>query len=94
MNSIRQRIVLRVLGLLLCGSLILSAVSYGDAAHEVEELFDAQLGQSARVLQGLLRLPQAQIDHAQLAQTTSFAQHRRQWRRCAGRRAINPTTTC
>lgn len=68
MNSIRQRIVLRVLGLLLCGSLILSAVSYGDAAHEVEELFDAQLGQSARVLQGLLRLPQAQIDHAQLAQ--------------------------
>jgi two-component system sensor histidine kinase QseC len=68
MNSIRQRIVLRVLGLLLFGSLILSAVSYGDAAHEVEELFDAQLGQSARVLQGLLRLPQAQIDHAQLAQ--------------------------
>lgn len=68
MNSIRQRILLRVLGLLLIGSLILSAVSYGDAAHEIEELFDAQLGQSARVLQGLLRLPQAQIDHQQLAQ--------------------------
>tara|TARA_R110002020_G_scaffold2447_3_gene11475 strand:+ start:45261 stop:46628 length:1368 start_codon:yes stop_codon:yes gene_type:complete len=68
MNSIRRRILLRVLGLLLVGSLILSAVSYRDATHEIEELFDAQLGQSARVLQGLLRLPQAQIDHQQLAQ--------------------------
>lgn len=68
MNSIRRRILLRVLGLLLIGSLLLSAVSYRDAAHEIEELFDAQLGQSARVLQGLLRLPQAQIDHQQLAQ--------------------------
>jgi two-component system sensor histidine kinase QseC len=67
MKSIRQRILLRVLGLLLIGSLILSAVSYGDATHEIEELFDAQLGQSARVLQGLLRLPEAQIDHQQLA---------------------------
>ncbi|GGC94039.1 ATP-binding protein [Halopseudomonas salina] len=67
MKSIRQRILLRVLGLLLIGSLILSAISYGDATHEIEELFDAQLGQSARVLQGLLRLPQAQIDHQQLA---------------------------
>lgn len=68
MNSIRQRILLRVLGLLLIASLILTAVSYRDAAHEIEELFDAQLGQSARVLQGLLRLPQAQIDHQQLAE--------------------------
>jgi two-component system sensor histidine kinase QseC len=67
MKSIRQRILLRVLGLLLIGSLILRAVSYGDATHEIEELFDAQLGQSARVLQGLLRLPEAQIDHQQLA---------------------------
>lgn len=68
MSSLRKRILLRVLGLLLIGSLILSAVSYRDAAHEIQELFDAQLGQSARVLQGLLRLPQAQIDHQQLAQ--------------------------
>lgn len=68
MSSIRKRVLLRVLGLLLAGSLILSAVSYRDAAHEIQELFDAQLGQSARVLQGLLRLPQAQTDHQQLAQ--------------------------
>ena len=67
MSSIRRRVLLRVLGLLLTGSLILSAVSYRDAAHEIEELFDAQLGQSARVLQGLLRLPLAQTDHALLA---------------------------
>jgi len=70
-RSLRQRILLRVLGLLLVGSLILSAVSYRDAAHEIEELFDAQLGQSARVLQGLLRLPEAQVDHQQLAAALS-----------------------
>ncbi|PKM29856.1 MAG: two-component sensor histidine kinase [Gammaproteobacteria bacterium HGW-Gammaproteobacteria-11] len=69
MSSIRRRILLRVLGLLLLGSMLLNAVSYLDAAHEIEELFDAQLGISARVLQGLMRLPEAQLDHQGLAAT-------------------------
>lgn len=67
MKSIRRRILVRVLGLLVAGSLVLGLVSYWDAAHEVEELFDAQLGQSARVLMGLLSISGEQIDRDALA---------------------------
>lgn len=67
MNSIRKRIIVRVMGLLVLGSLLLGFFSYLDAAHEVEELFDAQLAQSARVLAGLLSEPIAQLDHDELA---------------------------
>jgi len=67
MKSIRKRIIVRVMGLLVLGSLVLGMFSYRDAAHEVEELFDAQLAQSARVLAGLLSEPMAQIDHGELA---------------------------
>jgi len=66
-TSIRRRILVRVLGLLVAGSLVLGLVSYWDAAHEVEELFDAQLGQSARVLMGLLTIPEERVDHDELA---------------------------
>jgi two-component system, OmpR family, sensor histidine kinase QseC len=66
-TSIRRRILIRVLGLLMAGSLALGLVSYWDAAHEVEELFDAQLGQSARVLMGLLTIPEERVDHDELA---------------------------
>lgn len=45
MKSIRKRIIVRVMGLLVLGSLVLGMFSYRDAAHEVEELFDAQLAQ-------------------------------------------------
>src|SRR3990167_9041454 len=54
MRSIRARTLLLVLGLL---SLSMSAISYKSyryAQHEIEELFDAQLAQSARLLQGML----------------------------------------
>ena len=67
MKSIRKRIIVRVMGLLVLGSLVLGMFSYRDAAHEVEELFDAQLAQSARVLAGLLSEPMAQVDHGELA---------------------------
>lgn len=67
MTSIRRRILVRVLGLLVAGSLVLGLVSYWDAAHEVEELFDAQLGQSARVLVGLLSISRERVDHDELA---------------------------
>jgi two-component system, OmpR family, sensor histidine kinase QseC len=66
-TSIRRRILVRVLGLLVAGSLVLGLVSYLDAAHEVEELFDAQLGQSARVLMGLLRISGERVDHDEMA---------------------------
>lgn len=66
MSSIRKRIIVRVMGLLILGSVLLGFFSYLDAAHEVEELFDAQLAQSARVLAGLLNEPVSQIDHDEL----------------------------
>ncbi|MEL0166540.1 MAG: ATP-binding protein [Pseudomonadaceae bacterium] len=68
MNSIRKRILIRVLGLLLAGTLIMGWASHHDSTHEIEELFDAQLGQSARVLIGLLGASQGQVPTEQLAQ--------------------------
>lgn len=68
MKSIRKRILIRVLGLLVIGTLIMGWASHHDSTHEVEELFDAQLGQSARVLIGLLGASQGQIPTEQLAQ--------------------------
>ncbi|HBT59155.1 MAG TPA: two-component sensor histidine kinase, partial [Pseudomonas sp.] len=68
MKSIRKRILVRVLGLLLVSTLIMGWASHHDSTHEVEELFDAQLGQSARVLIGLLGASQGQIPTEQLAQ--------------------------
>jgi two-component system sensor histidine kinase QseC len=68
MKSIRKRILVRVLGLLLVSTLITGWASHHDSTHEVEELFDAQLGQSARVLIGLLGASQGQIPTEQLAQ--------------------------
>ncbi|OWL84083.1 ATP-binding protein [Halopseudomonas aestusnigri] len=68
MRSIRKRILVRVLGLLLVSTLIMGWASHHDSTHEVEELFDAQLGQSARVLIGLLGASQGQIPTEQLAQ--------------------------
>ncbi|UYG07619.1 ATP-binding protein [Halomonas sp. M4R1S46] len=57
MSSIRRRtlgIVLLVFGL---SMLVIGVTSYRDAAHEVEELFDARLTQNARLLEGLMRAP-------------------------------------
>ncbi|MEH6540416.1 ATP-binding protein [Halopseudomonas sp.] len=68
MKSIRKRILVRVLGLLLVSTLIMGWASHHDSTHEVEELFDAQLGQNARVLIGLLGASQGQIPTEQLAQ--------------------------
>ncbi|HSP58825.1 MAG TPA: ATP-binding protein [Halomonas sp.] len=57
--SIRRRtlsVVLLVFGL---SMLVIGLTSYRDAAHEVEELFDANLAQNARLLEGLMRAPLA-----------------------------------
>ncbi len=47
MRSIRARTLLLVLGLLSLSMSAISYKSYRDAQHEIEELFDAQLAQSA-----------------------------------------------
>lgn len=53
--SIRNRTLLLVLGILALGLTLVAQQGYRDARHEIEELFDAQLAQSARLLQGMLR---------------------------------------
>lgn len=54
MRSIRARTLLLVLGLLSLSMTLISYKSYRDAQHEIEELFDAQLAQTARLLAGLV----------------------------------------
>ncbi|MBU1458224.1 MAG: sensor histidine kinase N-terminal domain-containing protein, partial [Gammaproteobacteria bacterium] len=53
-RSIRNRTLVLVLGILLLSLSLISWRSYRDARHEIEELFDAQLAQSARLVQGLV----------------------------------------
>ena len=55
MASIRSRTLLLVLLLLTLTTSLLTYKSYRDARHEIEELFDARLAQSARLLEGLLQ---------------------------------------
>ena len=57
MTSIRRRtlgLVLLVFGI---SMLAIGLVSYRYAAHEIEELYDASLAQSARLLEGLIQAP-------------------------------------
>ncbi|OHC27495.1 MAG: two-component sensor histidine kinase [Pseudomonadales bacterium RIFCSPLOWO2_12_59_9] len=54
MRSIRARTLVLVLSVLSFSMALISYRSYRDANHEIEELFDAQLAQSARLLQGMI----------------------------------------
>lgn len=54
LRSIRSRTLARVLGVLALALTVISWRSYLDARHEIEELFDAQLAQSARLLEGMV----------------------------------------
>ena len=58
LRSIRARTLVLVLGVLSLSMLLISYQSYRDANHEIEELFDAQLAQTARLLQGVLGFEQ------------------------------------
>ena len=49
-RSIRNRTLVLVLGILLLSLSLISWRSYRDARHEIEELFDTQLAQSARLV--------------------------------------------
>lgn len=55
MNSVRTRILLPLLVLVLLGDVLISWLVLRDSHHEIEEVYDAQLAQSARLLQGVLR---------------------------------------
>ncbi len=55
MHSLRGRLLGRLLTLFLLAWALLAVLSYFAARHEIEELFDAELAQSARVLLNLVR---------------------------------------
>ncbi len=52
MTSLRHRTLWLVMGLLLLGTLLITYLNYRDSSHEVEEIYDAQLAQNARLLLG------------------------------------------
>lgn len=66
MSSIRRRTLTLILGLLFVGLLIMSVVNLHDSNHEIDEVYDAQLAQNARLLQGIMRMPMASKEHAEL----------------------------
>ncbi|CAM3048926.1 MULTISPECIES: ATP-binding protein [Pseudomonas] len=55
MTSVRARILIPVLVFILLGDALISWLVLRDSHHEIEEVYDAQLAQSARLLQGVLR---------------------------------------
>ena len=73
MTSIRRRTLTLILGLVLIGLLILTLVNLHDSNHEIAEVYDAQLATNARLLQGVMRMPLARQEHAQLYQSFNEA---------------------
>ncbi len=66
MTSIRRRTLTLIIGLLLGGLLVISVLNLHDSNHEIAEVYDAQLAQNARLLQGVMSLPLASSDQANL----------------------------
>lgn len=66
MTSMRRSTLALVLGLMLLGTLAMTLFNYFDSTHEVEEIYDAQLAHSARLLQGLMRTPVREEERAGL----------------------------
>ena len=66
MTSIRRRTLTLIIGLLLAGLAVLSLFNLHDSNHEIAEVYDAQLAQNARLLQGVMRMPLASQEHAEL----------------------------
>ncbi|MCQ6255073.1 ATP-binding protein [Pseudomonas sp. Q11] len=73
MTSIRRRTLTLILGLLFVGLLIITVFNLHDSNHEIAEVYDAQLAQNARLLQGVMRMPMATQEHAQLYQAFNSA---------------------
>lgn len=81
-DSIRSRTLLLVMSVLALSLAVLAVWSYRDGEHEVEEVFDAQLAQSARLLAGIASLDvgaegrrpvQSALNQAAPAQAQRFA---------------------
>ena len=66
MTSIRRRTLTLIIGLLLAGLLLISMLNLHDSNHEIAEVYDAQLAQNARLLQGVMSMPLASQDRSEL----------------------------
>lgn len=66
MTSIRRRTLTLIIGLMLTGLLVISVLNLHDSNHEIAEVYDAQLAQNARLLQGVMSMPLASKDQADL----------------------------
>lgn len=73
MTSIRRRTLTLIIGLMLAGLALISVLNLHDSNHEIAEVYDAQLAQNARLLQGVMRMPLADGAHAQLYQAFNTA---------------------
>lgn len=60
-RSLRRFILLTTLVVVVGGGLITAFANYGDAQEQIEELFDAELAQMARVLQSVFNNPGYQL---------------------------------
>lgn len=77
MISVRARILAPVLVLILLGDAVISWLVLRDSHHEIEEVYDAQLAQSARLLQSVLRQREpGEADWARLYQAFDHAMSR------------------
>ncbi|CAM3464133.1 two-component sensor histidine kinase [Pseudomonas floridensis] len=66
MKSIRRRTLTLIIGLLLAGLLVLTLFNVHDSNIEIAEIYDAQLAQNARLLEGVMRMPLERQEPAQL----------------------------
>ena len=73
MTSIRRRTLTLIIGLMLTGLAVISVLNLYDSNHEIAEVYDAQLAQNARMLQGVMRMPLASKQHAELYQAFNQA---------------------
>ena len=73
MTSIRRRTLTLIIGLMLTGLAVISVLNLHDSNHEIAEVYDAQLAQNARMLQGVMRMPLASKQHAELYQAFNQA---------------------
>lgn len=77
MHSIRSRTMALVLALLGVSLAVISWLSYRDAQHEITELFDAQMAQTARMFEGMVSRDMPADARAALQQTLNQAIARR-----------------
>ena len=77
MISIRRRLITILLSLIILIVSITILLSYKDARHEVGELFDAQLAQSARVLDALIlnQISETKVSHIDLVKIQNIIDH-------------------